>query len=137
LNPNGIEQYMLTFKKEERLCSRKVIQELYTSGKFFNSKCFRVLWMNHDLPEKFPAQVLLSVSKKKFKRAVDRNRIKRIMREAYRKNKQFFYDSLLAKNKKVVCAFSYIAADEMSYSEIETKLIVTLQRLQTELEKNH
>ena len=59
------------------------------------------------------------------------------MREAYRKNKQVFYDALLTRNKKIVCAFSYIAADEMSYSEIETKLIVTLQRLQTELEKNN
>ncbi len=126
----------LTFKKEERLSSRKVIATLYESGKSFNSKCFRIIWLKHEGADTFPAQVLISVSKRNFKRAVDRNRIKRLIREAYRKNKHSFYEALTLKNKKIVFAFSYLAKEELSYAEIESKLIVTLQRLQAELEKD-
>lgn len=128
---------MLTFKKEERLSSRKVIKNLYESGKPFTVKCFRVTWQNSIQESTYPVQVLISVSKKNFKHAVDRNRIKRLVREAYRKQKYLLYDSLLLKEKKIVLALSYIAKEELSYAEIETKIIVTLQRLQLELEKNN
>ena len=127
---------MLTFKKEERLNSRKVIQDLYDTGKPFNSKCFRVFWKNASHPETSPAKVLISVSKKNFKRAVDRNRIKRLIREAYRKNKKILFDALNTGNKKIVFALSYIAKEELTFKEIEIKIIVTLQRLQQEFEKN-
>lgn len=126
----------LTFKKEERLSSRKLIAKLYESGKSFNSKCFRLTWMQFDGLEKFPAQILISVSKRNFKRAVDRNRIKRMIREAYRKNKFDTYNYLTTKNKKIVLALSYLEKQELAYADIENKIIVTLQRLQAELEKN-
>ena len=99
---------MLTFKKEERLSSRKEIQDLYETGKSFNSKCFRVFWKSSKQSEIFPAQVLISVSKKNFKRAVDRNRIKRLIREAYRKNKHLLYESLNAGNKKIILLYCYL-----------------------------
>ncbi len=86
--------------------------------------------------EKFPAQVLISVSKRNFKRAVDRNRIKRMIREAYRKNKFDTYTYLNSKNKKIVFSLTYLEKQELAYAEIENKIIVTLQRLQAELEKN-
>ena len=117
---------MLTFKKEERLNSRKVIQDLYDTGKPFNSKCFRVFWKNASHPETSPAKILISVSKKNFKRAVDRNRIKRLIREAYRKNKKILFDALNTGNKKIVFALSYIAKEELTFEEIEIKIIVTI-----------
>ena len=126
----------LTFKKEERLSSRKLIAALYETGNPFNSKCFRVFWKFQPLSEKFPAQVLISVPKRNFKHAVDRNRIKRLIREAYRKCKNNFYEVLNTKNKNIVFALSYSAKEELPYAEIETKIIITLQRLQLELEKD-
>lgn len=128
---------MFTFKKEERLSSRKEIQDLYETGKSFNSKCFRVFWKSSKHSETFPAQVLISVSKKNFKRAVDRNRIKRLIREAYRKNKHLLYESLNARNKKIIFALSYITKEELTFTEIENKIIVTLQHLEQAFEKNN
>ena len=75
---------MYTFKKEERLCNKRLIDGLYHNGSSFLCYPFKATWCLSDLPAPFPAQVLFAVSKKRFKRAVDRNRVKRLMREAYR-----------------------------------------------------
>ena len=128
---------MFTFKKEERLSSRKTIKNLYESGKPFSSKCFRVIWGIHSFESSYPVQLLISVSKKNFKRAVDRNRIKRLIREAYRKQKEIIYEPLKIKDKKIALVLNYTAKEELSYNEIENKIIVTLQRLQLEFEKDN
>ena len=128
---------MFTFKKEERLSSRKVIGELFKSGKALNSGIYRVVWLPLDVQNVFPAQVVISVPKRSFKKAVDRNRIKRLIKEAYRKNKNALYDTLNGKQKKIAFIIAYTAKEELPYAEIESKLIITLQRLQTVLEKDN
>ena len=128
---------MFTFKKEERLSSRKVIGELFKSGKALNSGIYRVVWLPLDVQNTFPAQVVISVPKRSFKKAVDRNRIKRLIKEAYRKHKSALYDTLNGKQKKIAFIIAYTAKEELSYAEIESKLIITLQRLQTVLEKDN
>ena len=128
---------MFTFKKEERLSSRKVIGELFKSGKALNSGIYRVVWLPLDVQNVFPAQVVISVPKRSFKKAVDRNRIKRLIKEAYRKNKNELYDTLNGKQKKIAFIIAYTAKEELSYAEIESKLIITLHRLQTALEKDN
>ena len=128
---------MFTFKKEERLSSRKVIGELFKSGKALNSGIYRVVWLPLDVQKVFPAQVVISVPKRSFKKAVDRNRIKRLIKEAYRKHKSALYDTLNGKQKKIAFIIAYTAKEELSYAEIESKLIITLQRLQTVLEKDN
>jgi ribonuclease P protein component len=119
-----------TFPKSERLTSRKLIEQLVEQGNSFSQYPFRVSWMKTKLKEKVPAQVAIVVSKRNFKRAVDRNRIKRMMREVYRKNKSDFH--LILTNKNMQCALLLLYTGKVvpDFAEVESKLRLTLQRLE-------
>ncbi len=81
-----------------------------------------------------PAQILISASKRNHKLAVDRNRIKRLIREAYRKNKHIIWDYLSDKpNNQLIISVVYTGKTIASYSEVERKLILVLHSL---IEKN-
>ncbi|MBN2172822.1 MAG: ribonuclease P protein component [Bacteroidales bacterium] len=127
---------MQTFKKEERLSNRKKIDELFSNGKSFYISPIRVIWLKSVPGSIYPAQVLISVSRRQFKKAVDRNLIKRRIREAYRKNKVSFYHFLDEQNTGIVFALVYSSAVAADYKEIEKKIIFVLQRLQSEYEKD-
>ncbi|MBI5009911.1 MAG: ribonuclease P protein component [Bacteroidia bacterium] len=91
-----------TFSKEERLCSAKTIEALFSGGgNVFYTSLFTVVWNVSDGLQQFPARTAFSVSKRGFRLAVTRNLIKRRMREAYRKNKHLLYEHLLSKNIKI------------------------------------
>ena len=76
------------FPKEEHLCRKKLIEELFSKqGSSFGVYPLRIVWIPAPALTTAPPQVLISVSKRTFKRAVDRNRLKRLIREAYRLNK--------------------------------------------------
>ncbi len=123
---------MKTFSKNERLSSKIIIDELFAKGKSFNNFPFKIIWM--ELPQVAThSQVLFSVPKRLYKRAVDRNRMKRLMREAYRKNKSSLYENL--KEKKIGLIFIYLNKTKLDYQEIEEKIIVSLQRLYTDIVK--
>ncbi len=91
-----------TFDKSERLCSRKTIGALFETGSIFHNSLFKVVWEKVPDPDRGPAQVAFSVSKRGFRLAVTRNLIKRRMREAYRKNKSSLYNHLLSQNIQIV-----------------------------------
>ena len=129
-------QSSLSFGKKEKLCSLKLIQRLFSEGKSMVKYPLRVSQITlEELPENVNCQVLVSVSKKKFKRANKRNRIKRQIRETYRCNKHLLIDALQSCNKKMVLAFIYIPSEELSTVEIEKAMIKALLQLKENLEK--
>jgi ribonuclease P protein component len=125
-----MEQQRFTFKKNERLCSRTIIQELFTKGKSFVKYPFRVSYMPIDSDEQnSEAQILISVSKKRFKRAYKRNRLKRLSREAYRLNKAPFISILQENDIKLVVAFIYLPTEMLDYSSVEKGMKKALNKL--------
>ena len=121
---------MYTLKKEERLCNKKLIDELFHNGSSFLCYPFKVSWMFADTAQPCPAQVLFSVSKKRFKRAVDRNRVKRISRETFRVNKQAnLYDHLNSIEKKIVVSLGYIGKELPEYHLAEKKMLKLMKQL--------
>ncbi|MGE0635276.1 MAG: ribonuclease P protein component [Bacteroidia bacterium] len=118
-----------TFTKDERLSSRKLIELVAKEGKSFLVHPFKVIAMETTLTTAFPAQVMMTAPKKRFSRAVDRNRIKRLMREAYRKNKHTLYAALNEQNKKLAIMLIYVGAGLPEYKTAEDKIILILQRL--------
>ena len=127
---------MYTFTKEERLCNKKLIDALFHNGSSFLCYPFKASWLVVTQPQKFPAQIIFSVSKKRFKRAVDRNLLKRRMREAYRLNKQLqLYTSLIEADKQVILSLGYIGKEIADYEFIKKKMLKLLVQLNTEVLK--
>ncbi|MXV52227.1 ribonuclease P protein component [Pedobacter sp. HMF7647] len=123
---------MYTFKKEERLCSEKLIQGLFSSGSSFILYPFRITWMAASDESAQLVRVVISVPKRNFKRAVDRNVIKRRIREAYRLNKQeLLYQQIEGKNR-IVLSIHYVGKEIFPFSFVEKKLKSTLLKLSDE-----
>lgn len=120
---------MQTFSKDERLTSKRLFTQLLHSGTSFFVHPFKVVWLDAGHEGSKPVQVAISVPKKKFKRAVDRNRVKRLTREAWRKNKQQLYDVLVHKERKGVLLLVYTANTQPVYIELEGKIKFIIQRL--------
>ncbi|MCB0524599.1 MAG: ribonuclease P protein component [Saprospiraceae bacterium] len=111
-------QGSFTFSKAERLKSRKTIAALFRSGNSFVAYPLRVVWSVSELGEPGFATVVISVPKRNFKTAVQRNRLKRQIREAYRLNKHLFYEHLSSQGKHVSMMISYIAKEPESYDKM-------------------
>jgi len=120
---------MYTFKKEERLCNKKLIDGLFHSGSSFLCYPFKVSF--NLIPAGQPAaQVLIAVAKKRYKHAVDRNLIKRRTREAYRLYKQqLLYNHLATVDKSIVLSISYIGKEIAGYDVFEKKMQKALAQL--------
>lgn len=104
-------------------------------GKSFKYFPIRIAYSKYPLDTEFPAQVAFSVSKKRFKHAASRNRVKRLLREAYRKHKYILYNGISNKSFKVAIFIMFLSREEPTYKEVEAKIILSLQRLVQELTK--
>lgn len=122
-----------TFKKEERLTGKQAFEHVFQNGKTLASFPFRFIWVATASGTTFPVQLGISVPKRSFAKAVTRNMLKRRIRESYRKNKHPLYEVLKKKNLSIELVALYTAKDELSYSEIEKKMIVSLQKLAVSL----
>lgn len=117
------EELNFRFTKEERLSSKKKIEELFAKGSSIYLYPFRLVYVSHTEPA--PHQLLISVSKRNFKKAVTRNRIKRLIRETYRTNKQL----LATSENKYRLALIYTAKEIPEFKHLNQKLIEILSRL--------
>ena len=115
-----------TFRKEERLKKKNLITELFSSGKSESVFPLKMIYLEFDHCSPFKIQAGVSVSKRNFKNAVDRNRIKRLMREAYRKNKYLIYKD--ENTKKHLIMFIYQAKDEVSSELLEKKMTQLIKK---------
>lgn len=126
---------MSTFKKAERLCSRKLIKNLYEKGHIITISPFKFIWLETKKSDNlYPAQIAISVPKRNFKKAVERNAIKRKIKEAYRLNKNSIYSYLNDKGKYYIFMLIYIGVAPLTYKEIESKIILILYRFKEEQE---
>jgi len=108
-----------SFKKSERLKSRKTISRLFNrEGNSFAKYPLRLVFMEIEESE-VPIQFTVSVSKKKFKRAVDRNRVKRQIREAYRLNKAPLFEKLEKSEKKYAWMVIFTGSELPDYQRVE------------------
>lgn len=106
-----------SFPKSERLCSHNVISSLFVGGSGFYVKGCRVVWINNI--STVPIQIAFSVPKRSFKRAVDRNLIKRRLKEAYRKAKSPLTNQLALNNTPIAVMVIYIDKQIPSYAETQ------------------
>lgn len=127
----------LTFKKEERICSKTLADKLFKGGGSRSMVAFpvRVVYMRVE-PDggDTPVKILVSVSKRCFKRAVKRNRVKRQVREAYRLNKSILADSLKERGDMGL-AIAFIWLDDKLWptGEVEKKVVNLMRRLAEKL----
>ena len=115
-----------TFRKEEKLKKKTLIAELFARGKSISVFPLKMIYLETDHESTYKIQAGVSVSKRNFKQAVQRNRIKRLMRESYRKNKFLIYNS--EDTKKHIFMFIYQGKNEVSYQLMEEKMVVLLER---------
>jgi ribonuclease P protein component len=112
-----------SFRKEERLKSRKAIEQLFNKGNSFHVYPLRLVWCeSNEKRGSFPVQFSLSVSKKAFKSAVIRNRIKRKVREAWRLNKPKLYMDIGISDRQFDFMIIYTSREELTSLEIHNRM---------------
>jgi len=118
-----------SFPKIEHLCGEKRLSRLFNEGKAFIVYPLRIIYIVEQKSDIVTASILVSVPKKRFKHAVKRNRLKRLMREAYRLNKHLLIDKLNENNLQIQLAFNYVSDEEMDFLTIEKKVKSAIQKI--------
>lgn len=123
-----------TLGKKERLKSNQAIQKLLKSGKTVSSFPLKIYWdISEDLQQQLPVRMAVGISKRKIRRAVDRNLLKRHLRESYRLNKHILYDPLQNKGLNAVLIILFLADESLSFEVMDPKIRDLLRRIANNL----
>src|SRR5690606_3410709 len=114
-----IHELKFTFNQKEKLKSQKLIELLFAEGQSVMAYPLRLVYLNMSSSEDVLIKAGVSVSKRQFKKAVDRNRIKRLLREAYRLNKHRYFNNITTPYAFMIL---YIGKEKPTLPEIETKM---------------
>lgn len=117
------------FGKGYKLCSKKAIEELFEQHTKVKQYPFIMHFAPMKLDTKMPFQVVISAPKRIFRKAHDRNRIKRLMREVMRKNKTELEALLLQQNQQMALFLIYTQKEELSYQVLDEKMRLLLNKL--------
>lgn len=121
-----------SYPRQEKLKSKNTIDLLFSKGKSVSKYPLRLVYTQEEFADGQKLKLGVSVSKRNFKKAVDRNHFKRILRETYRLNKHFLIDAL---DKPYAVMFFYQTKDRLTYEEINTKTIQLFEKFLTQINK--
>lgn len=129
MNQHQTNGLLLHFPKSERLHGQKAVGNLFADGKSFYVHPFKVVSIQCNENSEIPLRVLVTVSRRNFKKAVDRNRIKRLVREAWRLHKKDLINGLHKKGVSIDVALVFTGRTILGFDETCSKIILILQRL--------
>ena len=122
-----------TLGKEERLKSNLRIKDLLKNGRMASAFPLKVFWDIQPENQRFPACVAVSVPKKRFRKAVERNLLKRQIREAYRKNKEIIYEPLMERGMNINLVILFLQDEFITFVELEKNLKDLLKKIAANL----
>ncbi|MDX1313971.1 MAG: ribonuclease P protein component [Eudoraea sp.] len=120
-----------SFPKNERLKSKKLIELVFQDGKNLKQFPLKLIYLKADLPEDVKCQVAMAVPKKRIRQAVKRNRIKRLMREAYRLNREPIFNKIVGN---YALLFLYLGKESPEYREVERAMKTLLLKFSNEIQ---
>ncbi|GLU43255.1 ribonuclease P protein component [Allomuricauda sp. NBRC 101325] len=112
------------FPKKEKLKNKKVIEALFTEGKNIKQNPIKLIYLNTNFSDDSKIKVAVVAPKKKFKKAVDRNRVKRLLREAYRLNKPLIFNNI---EGNFAFIFLYLGNTAPSFNEVDKAMKLLLE----------
>lgn len=121
------------YPKKEKLKSQKLIEQLFSEGKSVSTFPLRMVYLKTEFDDGVQFKIGVSTSKRNFKNAVDRNRIKRLLREAYRLNKTLYFNNISGSYALMIL---YISKDGTDFDSIETKMKQVLDAFSKKVSQN-
>ena len=116
---------MASYPKKEKLKSKKLIDQLFAEGQSVSAFPLRLVYLPVSFNDDVVAKTGVSVSKRNFKSAVDRNRIKRLLREVYRLNKADYFNNLSTPHAFMIL---YIGKEKPTLSQIENRMMLLFEK---------